>query len=100
MIKSSYLKLPPGELAGRAKKAVRLLGDCTVCAQECRVNRLEGELGVCRGGRRAAVSSYGPHFGEEKVLVGKGGSGTIFFYLLQFKLYVLPKLRDQPVWRR
>jgi len=79
MIKGSYLKLPPGELAGRAKKAVRLLGDCTFCAQECRVNRLEGELGVCRGGRQAAVSSYGPHFGEEEVLVGKGGSGTIFF---------------------
>jgi len=79
MVKSSYLKLPPGELAGRAKKAVHLLGDCTVCAQECRVNRLKGELGICRGGRQAAVSSYGPHFGEEDVLVGKGGSGTIFF---------------------
>jgi putative pyruvate formate lyase activating enzyme len=25
------------------------------------------------------VSSVGPHFGEESVLVGKGGSGTIFF---------------------
>jgi len=25
------------------------------------------------------VASYGPHFGEEPPLVGKGGSGTIFF---------------------
>jgi putative pyruvate formate lyase activating enzyme len=25
------------------------------------------------------ISSVGPHFGEESVLVGKGGSGTIFF---------------------
>jgi putative pyruvate formate lyase activating enzyme len=25
------------------------------------------------------VSSYGPHFGEEAPLVGRGGSGTIFF---------------------
>jgi putative pyruvate formate lyase activating enzyme len=25
------------------------------------------------------VSSAGPHFGEERVLVGRGGSGTIFF---------------------
>ncbi|MDF9408648.1 MAG: Radical SAM superfamily protein [Pelotomaculum sp. PtaB.Bin013] len=79
MVKGSYLKLPPGELAKRAKKAVAMLGDCTVCAQECRVNRLEGELGICRGGRLAAVNSYGPHFGEEDVLVGTGGSGTIFF---------------------
>jgi len=27
----------------------------------------------------AEVASYGPHFGEESVLVGTGGSGTIFF---------------------
>jgi putative pyruvate formate lyase activating enzyme len=27
----------------------------------------------------AVVSSVGPHFGEESVLVGRGGSGTIFF---------------------
>ncbi|NLY91533.1 MAG: radical SAM protein [Firmicutes bacterium] len=25
------------------------------------------------------MSSYGPHFGEENVLVGRAGSGTIFF---------------------
>jgi len=79
MVKGSYLKLPSNELARRVKKAVAMLGDCTVCAQECRVNRLEGELGICRGGRLAAVNSYGPHFGEEDVLVGTGGSGTIFF---------------------
>ena len=28
---------------------------------------------------KAIVSSYGPHFGEEDVLVGYNGSGTIFF---------------------
>jgi putative pyruvate formate lyase activating enzyme len=27
----------------------------------------------------AQVASYGPHFGEERPLVGRGGSGTIFF---------------------
>ena len=27
----------------------------------------------------ARVASYGPHFGEEAPLVGRGGSGTIFF---------------------
>lgn len=75
----SYLKLTTRELRERVQKSVAMLEDCTVCAQECRVNRLEGELGICRGGRRAAVSSYGPHFGEEKPLVGTRGSGTIFF---------------------
>ncbi|BAF59109.1 MAG: radical SAM protein [Pelotomaculum sp.] len=76
---ASYLKLAAGELAKRAEKALDMLARCTVCAQECRVNRLEGRLGVCRAGRKAAVSGYGPHFGEEAPLVGRRGSGTVFF---------------------
>ena len=43
------------------------------------MNRLENEKGYCRTGRRAVLSSCGPHFGEEDPLVGAGGSGTIFF---------------------
>ena len=42
------------------------------------MNRLENQKGYCRTGRLAALSSYGPHFGEEDPLVGAGGSGTIF----------------------
>ncbi|NMB44854.1 MAG: radical SAM protein [Firmicutes bacterium] len=75
-----YLDLhSAGELERRAEEAVRRLSDCTICAQVCKVNRLDGELGVCRTGRLALVSSYGQHYGEEAVLVGMGGSGTIFF---------------------
>ncbi len=76
---SSYLRLAPGEIALRAKEAVARLEDCTVCAQNCHVDRLHGKKGFCRGGRQAMVSSYGPHFGEEDVLVGRKGSGTMFF---------------------
>jgi len=43
------------------------------------VNRLAGDVGKCRTPREAIVSSYGPHFGEEAPLVGRHGSGTIFF---------------------
>jgi putative pyruvate formate lyase activating enzyme len=43
------------------------------------VNRLAGDVGKCRTPREAMVSSYGPHFGEEAPLVGRYGSGTIFF---------------------
>ena len=74
-----YLDISLPELKCRAEKAVRMLADCTVCAQACHVNRLEGEKGFCQGGRLAAVSHWGPHFGEESVLVGRRGSGTIFF---------------------
>lgn len=85
MGEGSYLKLPSSELEKRTERAVAMLADCTVCAQGCRVNRLEGELGICRGGRYAAVSSYGPHFGEEAPLVGSRGSGTIFFTYCNLK---------------
>lgn len=81
----SYRQLPPGELEKRAEKAFSLLADCTVCAQECHINRLDEEFGVCRGGKYAAVSSYGPHFGEEPPLVGSRGSGTIFFTFCNLK---------------
>jgi putative pyruvate formate lyase activating enzyme len=40
--------------------------------------RLQGETGVCGVAENAMVSSYGPHYGEERPLVGSGGSGTIF----------------------
>lgn len=77
---AAYLELRArGELSDRVKKAKALLGKCIVCPRRCGVNRLEGKAGVCRSGPRAAVSSYGPHFGEESPLVGRRGSGTIFF---------------------
>lgn len=68
-----------GTLRERIAAARGLLEHCTVCPHECGVNRLEGELGVCRIGARARVASFGPHFGEESPLVGERGSGTIFF---------------------
>ncbi len=79
MLNPTYAKLGAAGLKERAEKALSLLEECTVCPHECRVNRFKGEAGICRSGRQAAVSSYGPHFGEEAPLVGWGGSGTIFF---------------------
>jgi len=60
-------------------KLRRMIGDCELCARKCHVDRAAGRLGACRIGAEAVVASYGPHFGEEPVLVGRGGSGTIFF---------------------
>jgi len=56
-----------------------LMNPCTICPRNCRVNRSKGERGFCGIADMPVVSSQGPHFGEENVLVGKGGSGTIFF---------------------
>ena len=75
----AYLKLPSGEIGKRTAEAEDMLSACRLCPRCCGVNRREGELGFCRTGDRAVVSSWGPHFGEERPLVGRGGSGTVFF---------------------
>jgi len=56
-----------------------MLSSCQVCPRRCGVDRLAGETGFCRTAGRARIASAGAHFGEEPVLVGPGGSGTIFF---------------------
>jgi putative pyruvate formate lyase activating enzyme len=43
------------------------------------VNRRVGETGFCNSTDQVKVHSHGPHFGEELPLVGRNGSGTIFF---------------------
>ena len=77
----SYVSLlQSGELARRAQKALALLeGKCRVCPVRCGANRAAGEQGDCGVGRRALLASHGPHFGEEPVLSGRSGSGTVFF---------------------
>lgn len=75
-----YLNLiERGTLDKRAARGRAMLASCRLCPRECGVNRLEGERGICGVGERAVVSSAHPHFGEETPLVGRGGSGTIFF---------------------
>ncbi len=61
------------------QKLYELMNPCTLCPRKCEVNRNKGEVGFCGIGELPLVSSVGPHFGEESVLVGFGGSGTIFF---------------------
>jgi len=55
------------------------LSSCDLCPFECKVNRLNGEIGVCRADKELYISSYNLHFGEEPPISGYRGSGTIFF---------------------
>jgi putative pyruvate formate lyase activating enzyme len=76
----AYLRLHrAGELRERVREAFQRLRQCTLCPRECQVDRRVGETGACRTGEEAIVASYGAHFGEESPLVGRHGSGTIFF---------------------
>jgi len=80
MAERTYIKLyESGELAKRAGALRERLYDCDICPRSCHINRIENEQGFCRSGQRASVSSYCDHHGEEPVLSGTRGSGTIFF---------------------
>ncbi|MCS7236415.1 MAG: radical SAM protein [Armatimonadota bacterium] len=63
----------------KVEEALEALRDCTLCPRHCHVDRLADRFAVCKVGRYARVSSFFPHFGEEDVLRGWAGSGTIFF---------------------
>ena len=76
----SYLKLhQTGELKIRGEELWAVMERCRLCPRICNKNRLKGDEGTCNASSQLKIYSYHPHFGEEKPLVGKGGSGTIFF---------------------
>jgi len=68
-----------GRLAERVEQAYGVMENCRLCPRRCGVNRRAGQRGFCRAPEKAMVHSHQPHFGEELPLVGRGGSGTIFF---------------------
>ncbi len=74
----SYLKISPAAWSDRLGRLYSILESCALCPRQCGVNRLKGETGFCRSGSELIISSIGPHFGEERPLVGRGGSGTVF----------------------
>lgn len=77
--KPSYLKsLESGILLKKVNEAKEHLTNCYLCPHECGIDRRK-QVGFCKASHKVIVSSYGPHFGEEDVLVGNRGSGTIFF---------------------
>lgn len=81
-----YIRLyETGELFRRIEALNSLMKRCTLCPRNCRVDRSNGETGVCKAGPLPMVSAAHPHFGEEKPLVGRSGSGTVFFTCCNLK---------------
>jgi len=75
----SYLSLGSKEIKKRGFELYNRLSNCDICPRECKVNRIMGQKGVCGSDYRLFISSYHLHFGEEKIISGYSGSGTIFF---------------------
>ncbi len=68
-----------GALKNKVKLAQDALSSCEICPRRCKINRLDDKRGFCRTGKNAIVCSYFAHHGEEPVISGTKGSGTIFF---------------------
>ena len=53
--------------------------NCTLCPRRCGVDRTSGNTGFCRMPDQPLVNLYKLHYGEEPIISGKNGSGTVFF---------------------
>ncbi len=62
-----------------AKQLAQRLKSCDICPRKCEVNRLGKGVGYCKAGKDIVVYTSFLHGGEEPVLSGSAGSGTIFF---------------------
>lgn len=89
-----------GELERRAQALEARLAYCDVCPRECRVNRLQNELGYCHSGRLPIVSTVCAHHGEEPALSGSRGSGTIFFGNCNMRCVYCQNCQISQDWRR
>jgi putative pyruvate formate lyase activating enzyme len=75
----AYLELHrTGELKRRGDQLWALMESCELCPRRCGVDKLAGEEGFCGASAQLEITSFQRHFGEERPLVGSGGSGTIF----------------------
>ena len=68
-----------GTLKKKSEEGHERLKSCSLCPRECHIDRTQNEVGFCKTGLHSWVASYHAHFGEEAPLVGRNGSGTIFF---------------------
>jgi putative pyruvate formate lyase activating enzyme len=76
--RAAYTLLPENVFIAKIKALEEILLSCQLCPRECHVDRTSGGRGFCNTGDTPFVSSWNPHFGEERPLVGRYGSGTIF----------------------
>ena len=58
---------------------IDILSECILCPHNCKVNRLNGEVGRCRAGKNVKIALANLHYFEEPCISGEAGSGTIFF---------------------
>ncbi len=101
MLKPGYINLyHSGELERRAERLEGRLASCDICPRECRVSRLEGELGFCHSAYLPVVAAVCAHHGEESALSGSNGSGTIFFGNCNMRCVYCQNYQISQDWKR
>lgn len=53
--------------------------ECKVCPHNCKVNRINNEIGRCRASANVKIALASLHYYEEPCISGEKGSGTVFF---------------------
>ncbi len=56
-----------------------MLSSCTICPHNCKVNRLQGQIGRCKCDNKLKIALASLHMFEEPCISGTNGSGTVFF---------------------
>ena len=56
-----------------------LFANCNLCPRHCGADRTAGKTGFCSMPDQPVVNLIKLHYGEEPVISGKNGSGTVFF---------------------
>jgi len=100
-IEPGYIALyHSGELERRVRELEARLVSCDICPRECKVNRLEGELGFCHSAHLPIVSAVCAHHGEEPAISGSKGSGTIFFGNCNMRCVYCQNFQISQKWRK
>ncbi len=58
---------------------LEILKQCTICPHNCKINRVQGQIGRCKSNETVKIALYSVHNFEEPCISGKKGSGTVFF---------------------
>lgn len=58
---------------------MQILEKCTLCPHECKVNRINGQMGRCQADSKIKIALADLHYFEEPCISGKNGSGAVFF---------------------
>lgn len=53
--------------------------ECNICPNNCKVNRVEGKVGLCKANSNVKIALTSFHYFEEPCISGEKGSGTVFF---------------------